>query len=357
MKVISDGWIYKFQKWGGVNTYFDRLMHYTSDECDWTVTLDEPVEGLSFNKSDPQILYPIRSGLNRKLDFHLNRRFWKKLEKDTNVLHPTYYGWASCTDTGKLKKPLIHTLHDCIHERFPDHQEQDPFTVPAKKEAIEKADILICVSQNTADDIDFFYPGHSDKIRIVLSGSDFCKPDQQRAPSLDYFSFVGTRHDYKNFRVVVEAVKICVSEGHKPLVKVAGSSPSDQELAMLESKGISSCFEWTGWMKEEDLPSFYYNSIALLFPSLYEGFGLPSLDVMAAGSTVIAHDGSSLPEVVGEGGLLVDCTRPDQVAEAMLQLSEQKLRNTVLISSQKQAQQLVWKQTATNTKSIYSSLI
>lgn len=356
LNIISDGWIYKYQKFGGINTYFDRLMAYTAHQCRWQVTLDKVLPDLTFRKSTPTFDYNFRSGISDRFDFRMNRLKWKQKDHQVDLYHPTYYAWVSCAEPEKLKKPLVCTLHDCIHERYPEHQTKDPFTIPAKREMIAKADRLICISQNTADDIDFFYPGNNEKIRVILSGSDLAPPGHDRAATQDYFAFVGNRSGYKNFRVVLDALFKCNQAGQSLKLRISGPPPTEEEKSETHKLQLQDQIEWCGFLDEADLSEFYFNAIALIYPSLYEGFGLPALDVMASGSTVIAHDGSSLPEVVGKGGLLVDCTHSEIVAEAMMSLMNTHTRTGLQKEANRQAQLLTWNSTALHTVDVYKEI-
>ncbi len=333
-------------------------MYYTADNCDWTVTLDKPIPDLEFSKAQPIYKYLYRSGIHPKLDFQINRFRWNQWnKKEIDIYHPTYYDWVSCHEPQRLKKPIVCTVHDCIHERYPEHQEKDPFTVSAKKRIIERADKIICISENTAADIDYYYPGHSDKITVTLSGTDRAPPSDMKNPTLDYFAYVGAREGYKNFESTLKALKICQDEGNSFNLKVAGSQPTESELELIASLNLDQHIEWLGFLEDEDLAAFYYHSVALLYPSLYEGFGLPALDAMACGSTVIAHNASSLPEVVGKGGLLVDATQPQELAEAMTALTDSKLREPLLKEAQQQTQKLHWRQCADAMVREYQKLI
>lgn len=357
IRIISDGWIFKYQKWGGINTYFDKLIHYTSGDCEWTVTLDEPLAHSPFTHAHPKLSTRIRSGLGARVDFHLDRLRWAWCDCHANLYHPTYYAWLTCAEPRRLKKPVVCTVHDFIHERNPEHLAVDPFTVGVKRTMIERADVLVCISQNTAADLDQFYPGNSSRIRVVLSGSDFQPPLDTSAPTLDYFAWVGNRSGYKNFENTLHALSIARLSGYPAQLRISGPPPGESELTLIAQLGIQDQVTWIGFLETCDLPAFYYNSIALVYPSLYEGFGLPALDAMASGSTTIAHRGSSLPEVVGDGGLLVDCTRPECIAEAMQTLIDPGKRSALLHEAAAQSAKLHWCKTANAMMSVYEAVV
>ncbi|MCR4407869.1 MAG: glycosyltransferase family 4 protein [Anaerolineae bacterium] len=120
--------------------------------------------------------------------------------------------------------------------------------------------------------------------------------------------------------------------------------------------GIEERVVFTGWVADEDKPALYSSALAFVFPSWYEGFGLPPLEAMACGIPVIASDRGSLPEVVGEGGILV---APDNVmglAEAMVHLSSGVLRDTLREKALAQAARFSWRKTAEETRAVYHSV-
>jgi len=121
--------------------------------------------------------------------------------------------------------------------------------------------------------------------------------------------------------------------------------------------GIEERVVFTGWVADEDKPALYSSALAFVFPSWYEGFGLPPLEAMACGIPVIASDRGSLPEVVGEGGILV---APDDVmglAEAMVHLSSGVLRDTLRGKALAQAARFSWRKAAEETRAVYQTAI
>lgn len=357
IKVLSDGWIFRYQRWGGINVYFRALMKYSCESVEWTLGFKERFDSEVDFPHATRIKYLSRLKKPSFLSHQLKLRDWKTWERRfCDLHHPTYFDWLSCVDPSQIKKPVVCTVHDCIHERFPEHQKLDPTAIHAKKKMIQRADKIICITQNTADDLDHFYPGHSDKIRIILSGTDFRPPPLERATK-DYFAFVGTRPGYKNFASVVSAAAIFREHYPDIKIKISGTAPQPEELQLIKNQKLEDVFDWVGFLPEEQLPTFYFNSIALLFPSLYEGFGLPAIDAMASGTTVIAHAGSSFPEVVSSGGIMVDTQKPEFLADAMMSLMEDSFRSNLLNSARQQAASMPWSKTAEQVTKLYQSLV
>ncbi len=126
----------------------------------------------------------------------------------------------------------------------------------------------------------------------------------------------------------------------------------------LEGGGCNSGVSFTGFVSDEELRCLYKGARALVFPSLYEGFGLPALEAMAYGTPVLSSNVSSLPEVVGDAGLLVDPLSTEAILEAMYRLwTEKDLRNVLAARGLKQAQHFTWERTAHLTLEVYQRLV
>jgi glycosyltransferase involved in cell wall biosynthesis len=112
----------------------------------------------------------------------------------------------------------------------------------------------------------------------------------------------------------------------------------------------------TGYAEDEDLPALYRSATALVYPSLFEGFGLPPLEAMACGTPVITSDNSSLPEVVGEAGILVDALDENSIGQAILQVcSDETLRNKLRSSGIERAKIFSWREAARKTLAVYQA--
>jgi len=113
-----------------------------------------------------------------------------------------------------------------------------------------------------------------------------------------------------------------------------------------------------GWVAEEDKPALYSNAILFVFPSLYEGFGLPVLEAMSCGTAALVSDAASLPEIVGDGALLFDPHNTEELAEAMSVLLRDKTRRAELAArGLERAQLFSWERTISQTQQVYRSVM
>jgi len=139
----------------------------------------------------------------------------------------------------------------------------------------------------------------------------------------------------------------------------ARDSPLFPDPRCLTGKlGLDDKVVFTGWVPEEDKPALLSGATAFVFPSLYEGFGLPAIEALACGTPVIASNRTSLPEVVGDGGILVEPTDAEALAEAMeLLLVDEALRGEWRQKALVQAARFSWEQTAQDTLAVYRKVV
>jgi glycosyltransferase involved in cell wall biosynthesis len=239
------------------------------------------------------------------------------------------------------------TIHDLIWLFHPETA--DPFSrcmywLFAERSA-RQADRIIAVSQSTARDLERVWKVPESRIEVVHHGvGPAYRPQDRRAAaehvaskygvSKDYIMTVGTVVPHKNLVTLVEAMRILRTRGElsfQLLVVGAKGWKSSKLLAAVQGAGLTDRhIRFLGFAPEEDLPMLYSGSSSFVFPSLYEGFGLPLVEAMACGVPIVASDASSIPEVVGDAALFVPPTQPEALAEAILRVrSDDDLRRTM----------------------------
>jgi len=212
--------------------------------------------------------------------------------------------------------------------------------------SVRQADRIIAVSQSTAADLQRIWKVPPSKIEVIHLGvSSAYRPQDPRASaelvankygvSKEYVLTVGTLAPHKNLITVVKAMKILRERGHLSFQLLAVGAQGRKNSSVLKavwSSGLT-CedIRFLGYVPEEDLPILYSGSCLFVFPSLYEGFGLPLVEAMACGVPVVASNTSSIPEVVGDAALLVPPTEPEAFAEAILRVrSDAGLRKAMI---------------------------
>lgn len=172
----------------------------------------------------------------------------------------------------------------------------------------------------------------------------------------EYILFVGTLHPRKNLRRLLEAFALLKRQAHLPhrLVLAGKLGWRGQELCRTAAQlGLEGQVVFTGFVAEEDLPALMSGCAAFAFPSLYEGFGLPALEAMACGAPVICSDSASLPEVVGNAGLLVDPWDTAALAQGLHRLiTDEELRGELKARGLERAAQFSWPRCAHETLAV-----
>lgn len=271
-----------------------------------------------------------------------------------------------------LKQPFIVTVHDLARCCF----NFDPETVSEKIllkldiRYIKRASHIIAVSQNTKNDLVKYLNIPENEISVIYNGVDHnvfkpYKPYQMKPfhklPK-PYIMYVGSERRRKNLGRLFEAFAELKREfpGLK-LVKVGDSGRSEQfrsdTLKMVSALGIAEDVIFTDHVSEVDLAYYYASAALLAYPSLYEGFGLPPLEAMACGCPVVSSNTSSLPEVVGEAGIVVTPYGIYSLARAMGQvLTDEQLRNKMVRKGLEQSKKFSWDKAARETMEVYESV-
>ncbi|MFH1155349.1 MAG: glycosyltransferase family 1 protein [Pseudomonadota bacterium] len=172
-----------------------------------------------------------------------------------------------------------------------------------------------------------------------------------------YLIFVGSLEPRKNLPVLIQAIKRCKTD--KPLLLVGWEGWGDKSwMQTIRESGLSQRIILSGYVDDENLACLYSGATALVYPSLYEGFGLPVLEAMACGCPVICSKTSSLPEVTGDAALLIDPQRPDELADAIDRVAaDPSLRLSMAQKGQVQAGLFSWRETARKTLNVFETLV
>ena len=235
--------------------------------------------------------------------------------------------------------------------------------------AAKKAERIIAVSSSTKKDIMKLLNISSEKIRVIYLGigslyhplekkevEDFRRKEEIFG---SFILYVGTLKKRKNVLNIIRAYKKIKEKGIKEKLVIVGNKSGEYQniyKAVKRSKLEKDVF-FSGYVDEALLP-FYYNSAFLfIYPSLYEGFGLPILEAMASGTPVITSNVSSLPEVVGDAAILVNPNNIEEMAEMMQKvLTNQKLREKMREKGLKRAKLFSWERCARETLNLYEEI-
>lgn len=292
--IVFDNVIRSLQSYGGISVYFDNLINNT---------IKDNLECEVINYDD----FDKRRGANlSKLLERYKLCNCKNIQE--GVFHSSYYRLPS-----EFNLSIVTTVHDFTYEKF--------IKGPAlwvhhwqKSKAIKNSNLVICVSQNTANDLLKYMPIPEHKIRVVHNGvSDNYHPLSPNPTINNEVLFVGGRSRYKNFNLAIQAVS---SMPELRLSVVGGGDFSEKEKALLNEL-IPGRYKWLGRLSDAQLNAEYNQAYAILYPSSYEGFGIPVLEAMKAGCPVIAVNSSSIPEVAGDAAFLTEGAHSDAFVEGL----------------------------------------
>ncbi len=181
---------------------------------------------------------------------------------------------------------------------------------------------MICVSESTKKDVIQFVGISEEKIAVIHHGAPVVAvPSSQRVIADPYLLYVGMRVPYKNTDLLMKAfAKLILKDPHHRLVLFGGGALWDDEIALAKSLGIESRLTVIPYGDDEMLANLYTNAAAMVYPSLYEGFGIPLLESFAYRCPVISSNTSSLPEVGGDAALYFEPQNVDDLLEKLRQV-------------------------------------
>lgn len=218
---------------------------------------------------------------------------------------------------------LVVTHHDCTHERFPHLFHNASFIMQRKRKLFARADAVICVSQSSRQDLHHFYDVDAGKTHVVHHGFSALHLDPTRADvagesSVPYLLYVGSRSEYKNFALLLEAFSRSGLAGDYRLVVVGGGVFSAEERARIGSLGLAGWITIISRADDTTLAHAYRNAALFVYPSLCEGFGFPPLEAMSLNCPVLVYRASSLPEVCGDAAFYFEEADADELSSALV---------------------------------------
>jgi glycosyltransferase involved in cell wall biosynthesis len=179
----------------------------------------------------------------------------------------------------------------------------------------------------------------------------------ERTPERPYFLYVGGRANYKNFEGLLRIFARIVLNKPDLALAVAGKDLTESERRLIGDLKISDHLEYFIDLSDQHLAKLYRCSLALVYPSLYEGFGIPPLEAMSCSTVAVVSNVSSLPEVVGDAGVLFDPKSPDELSDILITLAENEAwRQELIEKGRKRVEQFRWDKTAAQTVEVYRSL-
>ena len=361
MLTAFDEQIFAAQHYGGISRLFAELAKQFIGNADLDVSLS-PLDAPVVNRyllDDADLRSRLAVSEAGSSVSALGRYFTHMRPRTrVDIIHNTFYlphGLAGYPGARRVV-----TVHDMIPELMPRTRRRLDF-LTLKKRYVMSADRVICVSQATRDDLLRVYGSISAPIDVVYHGVDpTFRPGAPRVDGMPdrYVLFVGNRGQYKDADVLVRAfASIRRQFDDVSLVFVGGGPFTRREARQLDELGIADRTRQFS-LSDAAMPGAYGNALACVFPSQFEGFGLPALEAMACGTPAVLARSTSLPEVGGDAASYFSPGVATDLAGVMAGLlADEQSRREHGVAGVERAAQFTWDASARATASIYSSLV
>ena len=387
MKVFYDHQVFEVQSYGGASRYFyeiiernrnryeaeialrrsqnqyiDKIRSLEARKVNRAGFLDDFFFGLQFRGKER--IYRARNRLFPLMNAAEQNRKWSiKMLRDGgfDLVHPTYYDPYFLDALGG--RPFVVTVHDFVHEVFPEFFDPRDPTPIHKKALIDSAKCIIAVSQKTKDDIIKFCGTEPSRIDVIYHGSSFEADATSKVAHKEvalpesYLLFVGRRNNYKNFEFLAEAFGFLLKKFPDIYLLCAGLPFNARETRYFDNLDISQrvlSFQADDAM----LKMLYSRALALVIPSLYEGFGIPILEAFACGCPVAASSSSCLPEIAGDAAQYFNPKEIDEmlgVLEAFVE--DSSLRIDLTKKGHERLRLFSWEKAADETFRVYQKAL
>ena len=251
-------------------------------------------------------------------------------------------------------------MFDLIHELFPNDFPQQDLTANYKAILIEKATLIIAISENTKRDIIKRYGIDKKDINVIylapsLSNLTPKKPECQLPKK--YLLYVGLRNGYKNFESFIYASKKILLNDRELGIICTGHPLTFNEKQLFDNLEISAQLKYL-FVNDCELKYLYQNAIAFVFPSKYEGFGIPILEAFACGCPALISSGSSMDEIGGDAAHYFNPFDQDSIAASINEvLKSSKRRKELIEKGYKQIKYFSWEKTVRETIITYKDVL
>lgn len=355
--IVFDNIIFDLQRFGGISVVWYELLKrvQAAGSMDLRyIDVNERRRAENYNRSQLAI---VPEDIVQRIKHPRWERYMpvRSLKSDSPfIFHSSYYRY--CTHPKAIN---VTTVHDFTYELFVHGLKQRVHSWQ-KFSAIRHSAYTVCISENTKRDLMKFLPDIDEsRIRVIYNGvSEVFRPLQESSriddvpfPPRTYVVFIGRRDSYKNFDLVTQAV--AATDWNLVII---GKRLDEDERQKLEQLLPSSRYKSLNGVFDEHLNLIYNHAAALVYPSSYEGFGLPVLEAQRAGCPVIALNASSIPEVIGSTPLLMETLTDSEMVEKLRLLSDGDLMRHVVAEGIRNSNRFSWQRMADDYLQLYQSI-
>jgi glycosyltransferase involved in cell wall biosynthesis len=377
MKIAYDSQIFCAQTYGGVSRYFCEIASRIAKQPGVQVSITAPMHINAYlAHMPPGIVSGFRAPETERFQTNYGVNYprlalrglgllvgdWMLRAMNPDIVHETYFFPYRL---GPRRARRVLTIHDMIHEKFASSFPLADKTSRHKALAAERADHVICVSESTRRDAIEILGLPPDKTSVIYHGCDLMKVDGASAgelvlPTLEPFLlYVGNRGGYKNFLRMLEAYGASpqLKTGYK-LICFGGGAFHADELKTMQTLGLDSGQVMQLGGNDQLLAKLYERASAFIYPSLYEGFGIPPLEAMSHDCPVVCSNTSSIPEVVGDAGEYFDPADTESIRAAIERVVESISHQQSLIAKGRaRLECFSWDRCAAETLGVYMKLV
>jgi len=352
MKILFDYQCFYRDKVGGVSRYFNEIInHFPSD-------YESKIEILTSNNvyiEDLKVSYKVPDWNNRL--YHKAIKTLNQIDSikairknDYDIFHPTSYDPYYISHA---KKPVVVTIHDMIWEVY----HLNPIIEKWRRKQILSADKIITVSEYTRKDLLEMFDIDPSNVETIYHGVNALKYDIVDVPYGRYVLFVGKRDGYKNFENFIRAMSIIIQKDKDLNVICTGNKFTNKELVLIHDLGLEhNVFQ--KFVSDVELYNLYSNALLFVYPSLYEGFGIPILEAFYCKCPTAISNASCFPEIAQDASFYFDSLSIESMIFSLSQvLYNDDLRNDLVMRGEKRLSAFSWRKAANETCSVYQSLI
>ncbi len=392
MKILYDFQIFSNQNVGGISRYIYELINQfdKDNSIDWEIPmiyssnvylkthpffsqklLPHPFrlkDNISFLSKaafvKEKLLYKITNQIQKErfvvMEYEKNKALNIEKIKQGNfdIFHPTYFDSYFMDYIGD--KTYVLTIHDMINQVFPEMMLYQP---DKSKAMVDRADRIITVSENTKKDLINIFNADEQKIDVVYLANSLeeklsaVSDEFKKKIPEKYLLFVGGRLDYKNFLFFAQMFASLKLTNHDLNIVCTGSPFNASEKYLFNKLGIHDCV-YNTFVSDDELIHLYKNAIAFVFPSMYEGFGLPVLEAFSCGCPAVISNTSSLAEIGEDAAVYFEPKNPESMLNALESIVNNPiLRQEKIARGYKQLEKFSWEKTALLTKEVYNKAL
>lgn len=346
--VVLDNIVFALQRAGGISAVWQNLILGLLNENDIDKTF---LEYPNINIFRRLVDIPNDNMLSDDLGFHNFKRYVNpRLSKKDKpfIFHSSYY--RTCRN--KLAKNIT-TVHDFTYD-YSSKGFRKLVHCTQRNGAILNSDVVVCISENTKRDLLKFVPKAKDKdIRVIYNGvsEDYRPLTKKQNEWEDYVLFVGARQGYKNFEFAVQVLK---DTPYKLLI--CGSQLTENEQKLVNKILGQNRYAVKVHPSNKELNELYNSVKCFLYPSSYEGFGIPVLEAQRAGCPVIALNTSSIPEVIGDKSLLMNGLTKREFQNKLRTIDSKTARSELIAAGLENAANFSWDKMKREYIELYRSM-